>query len=187
MKHTTAEAAVEAEPTGEHPMRQPSRVVAMWCLVAACTRGERRASRDSSPESAASSGVPACYRADRSVLGRESPLSGRASTAPGWIRIESTTMADSGRALLIDGDGAAMDAVWTRTADDRLAIVAFDDFLRVSLSATRSGRGLDGDGLATSDAELVRDSAGQMREMRREWTLHATPASCDSLPERARS
>ena len=167
-------------------MSQPGRVVVVWCLVAACT-GSDGGYRSGDSSRATAPGAAVCYRAERSVMGRASPLSGRASTAPGWIRMESAAGADNGRALLIDGDGAAMDAAWTRGPDDSLAILAFDDFLRVSLAATRSDRGLEGRGLATSDAELVRDSSGRMREMRREWTFHASPGSCDSLPARARS
>ena len=151
--------------------------------------------RDATPEAgdptradsaAANAGavIPACYRADGSVMGRESPLTGRVSTAPGWIRLESAG-ADSGAASLVDGDGAGMNATWKRAPSDSVAIVAFDDFLRVELKALRSSAGLTGSGLATSDAELVRDSAGRMRDLRREWMFAARPVTCDSVPPRA--
>ena len=117
-------------------------------------------------------------------MGRDSPLTGRTSTAPGWIRLESAG-ADSGTALLVDGDGAGMGATWRRSAGDSIGILAFDDFLRVALNVVPSSAGLAGSGLATSDAELVRDSAGRMRDLRREWTVAARPVTCDSVPPRA--
>lgn len=117
-------------------------------------------------------------------MGREAPLTGHASVAPGWIRLDSLR-ADSGTALLIDADGAAMDARWTRAAGDSLSILAFDDFLRVTFSVARSTTGLTGTARAHSDAELVRDSAGRMQELRREWPVSGEAAACDSLPRRA--
>ena len=157
-------------------------------LLAAC------GGRDAAPDDSASAGdsvhtevaTAVCFRADRSVMGRESPLTGRTSTAPGWIRLDSPR-ADSGAALLIDADGAAMDASWKRAGGDSLAVLAFDDFLRVTLSIARADTSLAGTGLATSDATLVRDSAGRLRDLRREWAINARAVVCDSLPPRAQS
>ena len=156
-------------------------------LLAACGGGDAApgdsASRGDSVRTDAAAAV--CFRADRSVMGRESPLTGRASTAPGWIRLDSPG-ADSGAALLIDADGAAMDASWKRAGGDSLAVLAFNDFLRVTMSVARADTALSGTGLATSDAELVRDSAGRLRDLRREWAINARAALCDSLPPRAK-
>lgn len=153
--------------------------------LAAC--GGDGSSRDSTVARGTTGGdvaPPACYRADRSVLGRERPLTGHASTAPGWIRLENPR-ADSGVALLIDADGAAMDAAWARRADS-IAVSAFNDFVRVMMSVAGSTDRLTGQGVATSDAELVRDSGGRLRDFRREWPVVAGVAPCDSLPARAR-
>ena len=118
-------------------------------------------------------------------MGRQTPLRGKPSVAPGWIRLGPATGADSGGALLADADGATLHGVWTRRAPGAIRILAFDDFLRVEIDALQSPDTLHGDALATSDAELVRDSTGRLRDLRRTWSISGRVAACDSLPSPA--
>lgn len=137
------------------------------------------------PRDASEADGVVCYRLSASAMGRDRPLRGKASVSPGWIRIETPprgSSADSGRALIIDADGAALPGAWRRLGPDTLRIRAFDDFLNVTIDATRSDSSLRGAGWARSDAELVRDSAGRMRELDRKWSVEGARASCDGMP-----
>ena len=124
----------------------------------------------------------ACYRVTSSTMGRTSPLAGKSATSPGWLILAAGTTPDSGAARLIDADGAAMAGTWVRSATDSVRILAFDDFLRVTIAAASTDSALRGTGVATSDAELVRDSSGRLRDLRREWSVDGRRAACDSVP-----
>ena len=115
-------------------------------------------------------------------MGRVRPLTGASSPSPGYLRIDRDTRTDTGPALLVDADGATLRGTWSGRATDTLHVLAFDDFLRVELAVARTDAGLRGRGLATSDAELVRDSTGRMRDLRREWIVVADTIPCESLP-----
>ena len=123
-----------------------------------------------------------CYRMASSTMGRTSPLVGKSTTSPGWLLLAAGAAPDSGAARLIDADGAAMAGTWAAAPPDSIRILAFDDFLRVTIAAVRADSALTGLGVATSDAELVRDSSGNLRDLRREWSVEARRASCDSVP-----
>jgi hypothetical protein len=162
-------------------------LLACGCVVlGACIGREADPASDSARgQDSTDATASACYRDSASVMGRTTPLTGSASPAPGWIRLDNPSRTDSGAALLIDGDGAAMPASWRRTAPDSIRIRAFDDFLQVSLDVAWSDASLNGTGLATSDAELVRDSTGRMRDLRREWIVAARTTTCAALPQPA--
>ena len=100
----------------------------------------------------------------------------------GWLRLSGSPAADSGEARLVDADGGALGATWRREIADSVHVVAFDDFLRVELRLAMSDSAANGQAVATSDAALERDSAGEMREMRRSWVLTARRAPCDRMP-----
>ena len=163
-------------------------VLGFLLATSGCMRREYDATGDSATAGQDdSSAVPVvsaagCYRMATSVMGRERPLRGKSSTEPGWLRLDPGVVADSQRAMLIDADGAAMPGVWDGSRADSIRIRAFDDFLSVTIVALPSDSGLAGVGVATSDAELVRDSTGQLREMRREWIVAARAMGCDSMP-----
>ena len=108
--------------------------------------------------------------------------SGQQGRGPGWIRLEGLPAADSGRGELVDADRKGVSALWRRARGDSMSVVAADHFLRVDLRLAVSGRAVGGWALARSDAALEPDSAGRLREFRREWLLRASRAPCDSMP-----
>ncbi len=74
-----------------------------------------------------------------------------------------------------------MTATWARREGDTLTIVAFDDFLRVTMDVVQSDTTLSGIAVASSDADVVRDSAGRIREYRHDWTITARKAACEDI------
>lgn len=128
-----------------------------------------------------------CLRSPHSVLlGPPTGSGENQGQGPGWLRLHALDGADSGRVELVDGSRAGLDGTWRRSGDS-IRISAFDDFLRVEHALRVTDAGASGRATAHSDAALERDSAGQTRELRREWALEATPASCDSMPSRGGS
>jgi hypothetical protein len=130
----------------------------------------------------AAASVARCFTASGSVLGRVPNDAGGARVGPGWIRLDSSGIADRGTAVLVDADGASLGARWRRASGDSVAVVGFNDFLRVELSVKLDDAGLRGTSRATSDAALERDSTGVMREMDRRSTIEARTVTCDSMP-----
>lgn len=155
----------------------------------ACGGAAERGAGDTAASGATAATESRCYVAAQSLLGRETaPAAGITSNQPvppdtlrGWLRLERSASPDSGLAWLVDSDGAGLTARWRRGAGDSLAITGFDDFQRVELNVAAADTALRGRALATSDA-AADDSAGRMVELRREWTLSAARASCDSMP-----
>jgi hypothetical protein len=162
-------------------------LLASGCIIlGACVRRDADPANDSARRQDSAGAIASvCYRDSTSVMGRTTPLTGKPSPGPGWIQLDDASRADSGSALLIDADGAAMPAGWRRTHPDSIRIRAFDDFLQISIDVMWSDASLNGTGLATSDAELVRDSAGRMRDLRREWIVAARTVACAAMPRPA--
>jgi len=71
---------------------------------------------------------------------------------------------------------------WRRSTRDTIAMVAFDDFLRVEMRLAVSDSLATGVARARSDAALERDSIGKQVEFRREWGVTARRAPCGSGP-----
>ena len=166
------------------------RSVLMWSTSAAlaCAACERAAPREAAervqtPVTALS--PTGCYRSPASVLGRTTPLDGHSSVAPGWLRFEPGAASDSGGARLVDADGGFFEARWRRAAGDSIEIHGADDFMRIAVRVALVDSTLTGAGDLTSDAELQRDSSGQLQPLRRSWELRAVAASCDSIPRPA--
>jgi ketosteroid isomerase-like protein len=135
--------------------------------------------RDSPPQATAS--VERCFESDLSPFGRSGP--GTAGSGPGgWLRLESSARPDSGAARVEDAGGASLQASWRRIAADSVLITGFDDFVRVEYRLAMWGGGTSGPAVLTSDAELVPDGEGGLRELRREWTFQAAAVPCERLP-----
>jgi hypothetical protein len=161
--------------------------LAVWstCVLLACGRPgtERGDASDSVPDSAHV--ATRCYRSPQSVLLGPIVTKSRSNgQGPGWIRIEGFPAADSGAGKLIDANRAGLGAWWRRESGDSVSMAAFDDFLRVDLRLTVSDTAVLGEALARSDADVEPDSAGTLRDIRREWMFRAVRASCDSMPLR---
>src|SRR5687768_27990 len=159
----------------------------MAVLVAGC---EGTAARDSTlaqatavADSAPRAGTVRCWLSDSSVLAR-SP--GTVAPGPaglrGWIVLDPPSVGQSGTARLVDTDGADLGATWNGIGGDSIAVVGFDDFLRVEMRLAVTVDEASGIAHAGSDAAQERDSAGTMRDFRRTWRVTARSASCDSLP-----
>jgi hypothetical protein len=128
--------------------------------------------------------VARCYRSSQSVLlGPITANSRQNAQGPGWIRIEGFG-ADSGAAELVDTNRVRLGGSWRRGSGDSVSMVAADNFLRVELRLTVTDSAAIGTALARSDADVEPDSAGQLRDFRREWVLRAVRAPCDSMPVR---
>jgi ketosteroid isomerase-like protein len=148
-----------------------------WQLLAEhCTQ---ITDRDSPPPAPAA--VAGCFESDLSPFGRSGPATG-GSGPGGWLRLESSARPDSGAARIEDDGGASLRASWRRIAADSVLITGFDDFVRVEYRLALSGGGASGPAVLTSDAELVPDGAGGLRELRREWMFQAAAVSCERLP-----
>ena len=162
--------------------------VSSLLACAACDRGAPRDARDTgdtgdtSPRAIAPTG---CYRSPASVLGRTTPLDGHSSVAPGWLRFDRAAAGDSGTVRLVDADGGFFEARWRRGPADSIAIEGADDFMRLAVRVALMDSVLSGAGDLTSDAELQRDSSGQLQPLHRMWGLLAAAVSCDSIPKPA--
>ena len=123
-----------------------------------------------------------CFHASESVLARRpgTPADGPAGLS-GWIRLESGAPSDSGAARLTDSDGRSLGGRWRRLAADSIAVVAFDDFVRVEMRLATADP-MSGSARASSDAALVRDSTGKSSAFRRDWTVSAQRVSCADMP-----
>lgn len=144
---------------------------------------ERGDASDTVPDTARA--AARCYRSPQSVLmGPIVTKSRNNGQGPGWVRIEGFPAADSGAGRLIDASRAGLGAWWRRESGDSVSIAAFDDFLRVDLRLMVSDTAIMGEALARSDADFEPDSAGTLRDFRREWMLRAVRAPCDSMPLR---
>jgi hypothetical protein len=122
-----------------------------------------------------------CYHSPRSVLFGPTTRTGQQGRPPGWVRLEGFPESDGEEAELRDSDGKAMRAVWRRQPDDSIAVLAFNDFMRVEIRFLVSKGNLAGQGTAHSDAALEPDSSGRLSDLRRSWKFSATEAPCDSM------
>ena len=156
-------------------------------VVAACAGGDTREEDTSTADTGASAALAAnarCFRSVASVLLGPSRGGTSEGTPPGWIRLEGIG-ADSGMARLADANGAGLQGQWRRTPGDTVHFAGFDDFLRVEMKLVIAGSSVAGTAVATSDAAAERDSAGRPQDLRREWSVSASEASCNSMPVRA--
>jgi uncharacterized membrane protein (UPF0127 family) len=124
-----------------------------------------------------------CYRSPHSVLFGPPTTSGQQGRGPGWLGVQLAR--DSGLAELVDADRKGFTAFWRRIPGDTVSLLAADDFLRVELRVRLSDSVASGPALARSDATLERDATGRFVELRRDWTLRASRAPCDSMPVRS--
>ena len=166
-------------------------------LAAACggpsERPAERAAQGASPDTAPARepprpGTPSeCYVADRSILARRpNGVAPGPAGLRGWVQLERGAAADGGPALLVDSDGASLGAHWRRGPGDSLLVVGFDDFLRVELRLAVRDSGATGSASAYSDAAHERDSAGTLRDFRREWSVVARRRACAGAPRPTR-
>lgn len=123
-----------------------------------------------------------CYRSPHSMLLGPPTVSGQQGKGPGWIGMQSPRRADSGWAQLVDPGSKAFGTLWRRDGTDSIALRAGDDFLQVAMRLAVSDSLVAGSASAWSDAAVERDSTGRMADLRREWTVRAVRASCDSMP-----
>ena len=159
---------------------------AMLALPLACNGRDAADDDTAAAESAAiaTAGDARCYRSDASVLLGPSRGGTSEGSPPGWIRLESPG-ADTGAARLTDSGGAGLHAAWSRTPGDSIHVAGFDDFLRVEMRLVVGDSQLTGTAVATSDADVERDTAGRLQDLRRTWQVTARQAPCDSMPARA--
>lgn len=156
-------------------------------MSAAC-----RQARESSPVSSPAESIAiepmgiqvaaACYRSPHSVLFGPPTPSGQQGKGPGWLGLELSLHGDSGLAKLVDPGSKAFYASWRRDATDSVALAAADDFLRVEMRLALLDSLVIGSASARSDAALERDQSGRLAELRRQWTIRAVRAPCDSMP-----
>lgn len=164
------------------------RILAGCILSAACANDQRDRSTDTTSPAIPTIGIlsrdsaATCYVANRSVLARApgTPAEGPA-TLRGWIRLEAFSAGDSALARLIDSDGFAIDAWWRRAADS-IVVRGANDFVTIEMRLRVTDSVASGSMRASSDAALERDSAGQLREFRRNSTIRLVRAACDSTP-----
>jgi hypothetical protein len=167
--------------------RQHAGFLGVALLLVAC---DATAARDSTlaqatavADSAPRAGTVRCWVSDSSVLAR---APGTVAPGPaglrGWIVLDPPSVGQSGTARLVDSDGADLDATWNGLGGDSVAVVGFDDFLRVEMRLAVTVDEVAGVAHAGSDAAQERDSAGKMRDFQRSWRVAARAASCDSLP-----
>ena len=164
--------------------------IGLAALICACDNSTRDTAiiADSSPEPTGRPVIQVdCYRAPQSVLLGPPTDRRNAGHAPGWIRLERIGRAVNGIAELIDGNGAGLNGRWYHHADDSLSVIGADDFLRTELRVVVSADSLRGRGDAHSDADLERDSAGTLGDLRRTWSVDAVRVPCDRMPRRSTS
>ena len=163
-------------------------IIALFaCLELACA-GPRPPGRQSTPIDtirivAMDLRVAArCYRSPHSVLFGPPTKSGQQGRGPGWLGVQLAR--DSGWAELVDADTKGFTAFWRPIQGDTLLLLAANDFLRVELRLLVSDSVAFGRAAAHSDAALERDATGRLVDLRRDWILRASRASCDSVPVR---
>lgn len=165
------------------------RPVLVACILsAACTNDQRDAATDTTSPGLPTIGIQSgdlaatCYVANRSVLARApgTPAEGPASLR-GWIRLDAFSAGDSAAAKLIDSDGFAVDAWWRRAADS-IVVIGANDFVTIEMRLRVTDSVAHGSMRVRSDAALERDSAGKLREFRRNSTITLVRAACDSTP-----
>ena len=164
--------------------------ISLLALICGCDDSDRETviNADSSVKATPRSLIEVdCYRSPQSVL--LGPMRGRRNVghAPGWIRLDGLGQAATGPAELVDANGAGLHARWHRHGGDSLSVIAADDFLRTELLVVISADSLRGRADAHSDADLERDSAGRLGDLRRTWAVNAVRAPCDSMPRRSAS
>jgi hypothetical protein len=125
-----------------------------------------------------------CYRSAQSVLFGPATSSGQQGHPPGWLRLEGLSAADTGRGELVDANRIGLAVLWRRISEDSVSVPPAGHHLRVELRLAISDSSAVGPALARSDAAAERDAAGELRDLRREWVLHASRAPCDSMPLR---
>ena len=129
--------------------------------------------------------VARCYQSIHSVLLGPTTKSRQNGQGPGWLRIEGLPAAGSGSGELVDANRAGLIAFWRRGPVDSVLIAAADDFLRVELRLAVSDSVAIGSALARSDADVEKDTSGELRTFRRGWVLRAARASCQNMPKRS--
>lgn len=160
-------------------------------LCGACAKDQRASSSDTTTPGIPTIGIltrdsaATCFVADRSVLARapNTPAAGPAGLR-GWIRLDRFNDGDSAAARLIDSDGFAIDASWRRVADS-IVVRGANDFVTIEMRLRVADSVAHGSMHASSDAALERDSAGKLREFRRNSTIRLARAACDSTPNPA--
>jgi hypothetical protein len=164
---------------------------AIWLtlLPFACSRDADQAPVVDSIPANVSSGVhpdsiPTCFTGNSSVLARTPGSSGAPSTTiNGWIRLEQFNR-DSAAATLVDSDGFALEASWSRLGDS-LIVVGSNDFVHIEMRLRIADSSARGTLRAHSDAALERDSAGKLQEFRRTMPVVLRQARCDGMPKQA--
>lgn len=169
-------------------MRSLSTLAALFSLVACTDEAGRAPSGDTAESmtgaggSVPAPGAPACLVSAQSVLAR---APGSVAPGPdhlrGWIRLERFLETDTGTAKLIDSDGFMLEASWSRR-NDSVVVAGSNDFVRIEMRLRVADSAARGSLRAHSDAALERDSAGKLREFRREGTINFQYAPCDSMP-----
>ena len=161
-------------------------VVIIVLTTVACVRdddgedpatAEQQANRVSTPPL----GESRCYRSPESVLLGPDIGQRNVGHAPGWIRLDSLQHASHGPAQLVDANHTVLSGQWEKHSPDSLRVVAGNDFLRTAFDGLMTENTLRGRATAHSDADLERDSAGKLGDVRRDWVLHAVRSPCDSM------
>ena len=169
-----------------------ARPILLACILSgACSKDQADSSSDTTSPGIPTIGIltrdsaATCFVADRSVLARapNTPAAGPANLR-GWIRLDRFGNGDSAAARLIDSDGFAIDASWRRVADSIL-VTGSNDFVKIEMRLHVADSVARGSMHASSDAALERDSAGKLREFRRDHTIRLVQAACDSTPNPA--
>ena len=122
-----------------------------------------------------------CYRSPHSVLFGPTTRTGQQGQPPGWVRLEGFPESDHGGAELRDSDGKAMGAQWRRQSEDSVALLAFNDFVRIDIRFLASKGSLAGQGMAHSDAAIEPDSTGRLSDLRRSWKFSAAEVPCETI------
>ncbi len=155
----------------------------------ACSSSDRvvpETTRVATPGNAPALAAARCYTGQGSILGRRPGDPGISpSTPPSWIRLDAPSSGDRGTALLLDGDGSSLNAEWRGLGPGVVVVSGFNDFLRVELRLSTSSSRAAGRGIATSDATQERDSAGVLRDYRREFTVATVATQCTGMPKPA--
>ena len=169
-----------------------ARPILLACILnGACANDQRDSTSDTTAPGIPTIGIltrdsaATCFVADRSVLARapNTPAAGPANLR-GWIRLDRLNDGDSAVARLIDSDGFTIDASWRRVADS-IVVRGANDFVSIEMRLLVADSVARGSMRASSDAALERDSAGKLREFRRNSAIRLVQAACDSTPNPA--